>query len=83
VYHFDLIEDNIVERRGRMVRMSDSQPEGRGFEPRRAIYEQDTLKSTARGSHNKQNCLRQTSVKKNNIIGEILCIIHIIGKVSD
>jgi hypothetical protein len=25
---------------------------------RRGICEQDTLKSTARGSHNKQNCLR-------------------------
>jgi hypothetical protein len=32
-----------VERRGRMVRMSDSQPEGRGFESRRGICEQDTL----------------------------------------
>jgi hypothetical protein len=48
-----------VEHRGRMVRMSDSQPEGRRFESRRRrIFEQDTLKSTARGSHNKHNCLR-------------------------
>jgi hypothetical protein len=34
---------------------------------RRSICEQDTLKSTARGSHDKQNCLRHsplTSVKK-------------------
>jgi hypothetical protein len=34
---------------------------------RRCICEQDTLKSTARGSQNKQNCLRYvplTSVKK-------------------
>jgi hypothetical protein len=64
---------NYVERRGRMVRTSDSQPEGRGFESRRrakarrGICEQDTLKSTARGSQNKQNCLRHvplTLVKK-------------------
>jgi hypothetical protein len=36
---------NEGERRGRMVRMSDSQPEGRGFESRRrhGICEQDTL----------------------------------------
>jgi hypothetical protein len=46
-----------VERRGRMVRMSVPQPDGRGFESRRGICEQDTLKSTARGSYNKQNCL--------------------------
>jgi hypothetical protein len=58
-----------VERRGRMVRTSDSQPDGRGFESRRrhaVVSEQDTLKSTARGSQNKQNCLRHvplTSVK--------------------
>jgi hypothetical protein len=29
-----------------------------GWKARRGIFEQDTLKSTARGSHNKQNCLR-------------------------
>jgi hypothetical protein len=53
-----------------MVWMSDSQPKGRGFESRRGICEQDTLKSTALGSQNKQNCLRHvplTSVKKINI----------------
>jgi hypothetical protein len=56
-----------VERRGRMVRMLDSQPEGHGFESRRRHGVEsvsrygmvsDTLKSTARGSHNKQNSLR-------------------------
>jgi hypothetical protein len=41
---------NWMERHGRMVRMSDSQPEGRGFESRRGICEQDALKSTARGT---------------------------------
>jgi hypothetical protein len=30
-----------------MVRTSDSQPEGRGFESWRGIFEQDTLKSIA------------------------------------
>jgi hypothetical protein len=46
---------------GRMVRTSDSQPKGHGFrilaKARRGICEQDTLKSTARGSQNKQ-CLQ-------------------------
>jgi hypothetical protein len=36
-----------MEHRGRMVRTSNSLPEGRGFESRRGICEQDTLKSTA------------------------------------
>jgi hypothetical protein len=49
------------ERGGRMVRMSDSQPEGRGFESRRGICEQDTLNpqlGVAIISRIKQNCLR-------------------------
>jgi hypothetical protein len=55
-----------MERRVRMVRMSDSQPEVRiPANARRGICEQDTLKSTAQGIHNKQNCLRHlASVKK-------------------
>jgi hypothetical protein len=47
-----------------MVRTSDSQPEDRGFEFRRGIFEQDTIKSTARGSHNKQNWLRHPNLSK-------------------
>jgi hypothetical protein len=53
-----------VERRGRMVRTSASQPEGRGFESRRGICEHDTLKSTARGSQNKKTCLRTPNLSK-------------------
>jgi hypothetical protein len=54
----------IAERRGRMVRTSWVRIPAKA---RRGICEQDTLKSTARGSQNKHNCLRHvplTSVKK-------------------
>jgi hypothetical protein len=40
--------------------------------------EQDTLKSTARGSHNEQNCLRRPSVKQKVTFEKInknLCIV--------
>jgi hypothetical protein len=59
-----------MERRGRMVRTSDSTKGSWVRIPAKAlrgICEQDTLKSTARGSQNKQNRLRHvplTSVKK-------------------
>jgi hypothetical protein len=46
-----------------VVRTTDSRPEGRGFESRR-ICEQDTLKSTAQGSQNKQNCLALVKKKE-------------------
>jgi hypothetical protein len=43
-----LLMKHISKICGRMVRTSDSQPEGREFESRRGICEQDTLNSTAR-----------------------------------
>jgi hypothetical protein len=55
-------------RRGRMVRTSNCQPEGRGFESRRrlgVVYVPEDPQ--LRGSQNKQNCLRHVplpSVKK-------------------
>jgi hypothetical protein len=61
-----IVHPGIVERRGRMVRTSDSQPEGRGFESLRGICEQDTFRSTARGSHNKQNYFRHPTPHKKN-----------------
>jgi hypothetical protein len=39
----------MVERRGRMVRTSDSQPEGCGFESQRGICEQEYLKIHSSG----------------------------------
>jgi hypothetical protein len=54
-----------------------TQPEGYGFESwrryRAAWYrEQDTLKSTARGSHDKQNCLRHSPLTS-TFLGQFLC----------
>jgi hypothetical protein len=81
-YKFAFVEIKvkiIMERRGRMVRTSDSK---RGSwvrisaKARRGIREQDTLKFTARGSHNKQNCLRHPynlSKKKIKIIDIRTC----------
>jgi hypothetical protein len=49
---------------------------------RRGICEQDTLKFTAQGNHDKQNCLRHsplTSVKKKFLNCRIYSIFHNIG----
>jgi hypothetical protein len=46
-----------LSTRGSWVRI----PAKARLHTRRGICEQDTLKSTARGSHNKQNCLRHLS----------------------
>jgi hypothetical protein len=57
-----------MERRGRMVITRGPWVRRIPAKARRGICEQDTLISTARGSHDKQNCLRHSplsSVKKN------------------